>query len=229
MSLKPDLKIKAVELRRSGKTYSEIMSLVPVAKSTLSDWFREVHLSKPQKQKITQKRIEGALRGALARKNKRILFSNATQEAAQKEVGRLSKRELWLVGAVLYWAEGTKEKEYHPGNGIKFTNSDPLMIRLFLKWLQDICYVSLQDLTIEIYLHDSNKHRISEVQEYWKSITGIRNPTAYRLYFKRNKINTKRKNTGQSYYGILCVRVKRSSTLLRKITGWTRGIHCGVV
>jgi hypothetical protein len=28
------------------------------------------------------------------------------------------------MGTVLYWAEGTKEKDYRPGTGIEFTNSD---------------------------------------------------------------------------------------------------------
>lgn len=37
MFAKTILKEKAVELRKSGKTYSEILKEVPVAKSTLSE------------------------------------------------------------------------------------------------------------------------------------------------------------------------------------------------
>ena len=229
MTQKLDLKLEAIELRKSGKTYSEIMSQVPVAKSTLSDWFREVSLSLPQKQRITQKRLDAALRGALSKKNSRILLTKTITEASKKEIGRVSKRELWLIGVVLYWAEGSKEKEYHPGNGVKFTNSDPLMIKLFLKWLKKICHIDLQELVFEIYLHDNNKHRIAEVREYWKKTTGVSNSSTFRLYFKKDKVSTKRRNVGESYYGILCVRVRRSSTLLRKIAGWTNGIYCGIV
>ena len=69
---KNNLKQKAIKLRQIGRTYSEILKEIPIAKSTLSLWLREVGLSKKQVQKITQKRIEGQKRGAQAQKNKRI-------------------------------------------------------------------------------------------------------------------------------------------------------------
>ena len=49
-------KQKAIELRKQGKTYFEIMKEVPVAKSTISDWLKRVGLSIAQKQNITEKR-----------------------------------------------------------------------------------------------------------------------------------------------------------------------------
>ena len=61
--LKIEEKIKALELRRKGLTYKEILKQVPVAKSTLSLWLREVGLSKTQKQRITQKQIKASQRG----------------------------------------------------------------------------------------------------------------------------------------------------------------------
>jgi orotate phosphoribosyltransferase-like protein len=54
---KPNLKQKAIQLRMNGLTYSEILKCIPVAKSTVSLWLREVDLSVPQKQRITKKRI----------------------------------------------------------------------------------------------------------------------------------------------------------------------------
>ncbi len=53
-----NLKEKAIELRRKGFSYSEILKEILVAKSTLSIWLKEVGLSISQKQKITAKRIE---------------------------------------------------------------------------------------------------------------------------------------------------------------------------
>lgn len=55
MIFKSKLKEKAVALRKEGKVYSEILKEVPVAKSTLSLWLRDVGLAKAQKQRITQK------------------------------------------------------------------------------------------------------------------------------------------------------------------------------
>lgn len=60
-------KQKAIALRRKGKTYSEILTTIPVAKSTLSNWLCSVGLAVPQKQVITEKRRLAALRGSATR------------------------------------------------------------------------------------------------------------------------------------------------------------------
>ena len=60
---KEKLKQKAIKLRRQGKTYSEILTEVPVAKSTLSLWLREVDLSITQKQRITEKKKKSTKKG----------------------------------------------------------------------------------------------------------------------------------------------------------------------
>ncbi len=95
-------KNKAILLRKSGKTYSEILKVVPVAKSTLSIWLREVGLSKTQKQLITKKRLDSALRGAMIRKKQRLDISSEIFSKSEREIGKLSKREFWLIGTALY-------------------------------------------------------------------------------------------------------------------------------
>ena len=124
--MKKEEKEKAIALRKEGKTYNEILKEVRVAKSTLSPWLQDVGLAKKQKQRITQKRKEGQRKGARARKDQRIQRSEEIFEQAEKEVGIISSRELWLMGTMLYWAEGGKEKEWGPGRRIQFGNTDPL-------------------------------------------------------------------------------------------------------
>ena len=141
MGKKDKEKIIAVELRKQGLSYSEILKEISVAKSTLALWLQSVGLSKKQKQRLTEKKLASAKRGGLKKKENRILRAKLIKEEAQKEIGQLSKREKWLIGVALYWAEGTKEKEWRPGSGIKFSNSDPLMIKLFLGWLTNICKI----------------------------------------------------------------------------------------
>jgi len=222
--MKIDLKNKAVALRKEGNTYSEIMKVVPVAKSTLSEWLKEVGMVKEVRQVFTEKRRLASLRGGQAKRKQRIERSNKIFDLAESEIGKISKRELWLLGIALYWAEGSKEKEARPGSGVIFVNSDSEMIVLFLKWLFEICHVPKDGIRCEIYLHDSYKNEIARFQKYWSEKTGL--PLSYfnTIYFKRNKINTKRKNIGDLYNGQLRVKVYRSSSLNRQITGWVRGI-----
>jgi len=40
-----------------------------------------------------------------------------------------------LIGAALYWAEGSKDKPYARRERVQFINSDPDVIGFFLRWL----------------------------------------------------------------------------------------------
>src|ERR1700736_2788975 len=92
-------------------------------------------MAKRQVQRITEKKIESSKRGGEARKNDRGKRTEEIHKKAQSEITSISNNELFLLGVCLYCAEGSKEKEHKPGVGVEFTNSDPLMLSLFIKWL----------------------------------------------------------------------------------------------
>ena len=221
-------KLKAIKLRKLGFTYSEILSKIPVAKSSLSLWLKSVGLSKAQKQRITDKKLASALRGAMRKKMDRIAKTKQIKEIAEREVGNLTKREKWLIGVALYWAEGSKEKEWRPGSRAQFINSDPLMINFFIKWLY-ACKISKNMLVFDIYLHDNNKHRLDEIIEFWSNQTDFPKDSFQHIYYKKNKIKTKRKNIGNTYFGIIKINVKESSGFNRRIAGWTNGILKSII
>ena len=221
---KNDLKIKAVKLRRCGQTYSEILKQVPVAKSTLSLWFQEVKLSVPQKQRITQKRIDSAKRGGEIRRKQRIERTDKIKSKAFKEVGRLSDRELWLIGTALYWAEGSKEKPGRYASGVDFGNSDPKMIQLYLKWLVDIVHVDRDRISLSLYIHENSRSRIDEIKKNWSLVTGFKPESIGYVYYKKHNPKTVRKNVGDKYWGVLRIRVSKSIDLNRKIMGWVDGM-----
>ena len=222
-------KKEAIKLRKKGLSYREILEKVPVAKSTLSLWLRSVGLSKRQKQRLTKKKLAAALRGAMRRKTQRIDITKEIKEKARQEIGKISNRELWLIGTALYWAEGAKEKEH--GHLVVLGNSDPYLANLFIKWLIKLCKIPKENIHFRIYLHDSAEKRLPEVRKYWSEITGFPIENFQKVSWKKHKINTKRKNIGESYHGLLEISVRRSINLNRKITGWIEGIckNCRVV
>lgn len=213
----------AIEMRKNGFSYREIREKIPVAKSTLSLWFKDVNLSKPQKQRLTQKRIDAALRGAAVRKNQRIVLTKKIFDEATQEVDNITDRELWLIGVALYWAEGSKEKEHIVSQGVVFGNSDPLMIKLFLKWLQRCVKISHEDIGYSIYIHETSKRRTKEVKDYWAQIMSI-DSKRIPVYYKKHSTQSYRKNRGKNYYGVTRITVRKSSSLNRKISGWVNGI-----
>lgn len=229
MISKVEEKAKAIQLRKKGLSYNEILQFIPVAKSTLSLWLESVRLAKRHKQRLTGKRIAAALRGAQTKRNHRLAITEEIKNKAKSEVGKLSNRELWLIGAALYWAEGSKQKDHDVSAGVKFSNSDPMMIKVFLEWLQDICKIPESEITFRIALHKSAKHKLNKVKKYWATITNFSINNFQKIDWKKNKINTKRKNIGEKYFGLLNIRVKNSTNLNRKIDGWIKGIceQCG--
>ena len=107
-----------------------------------------------------------------------------------------------------------------------FTNSDPALIRLFLRFLQ-ATGTPREDVTFRIYIHESAD--VTSAQRFWLGATGA-SPDQFRTpTLKRHNPKTVRKNVGEGYYGCLRVDVRRSSGLYHKIEGWADGILTAAV
>lgn len=231
MSIKIEEKKKAIELRRKGKTYSEILSEVEVAKSTLAIWFQEAGIGEKQKQPITEARVKAQRRGAESRRSRRILNTEFITSQAVKDIESLSNRELWLIGTVLYWAEGTKQKEWNVSQSLQFNNSDPLMIKLYLLWLRKVLKVSNKEIIASLFIHKSSEYRLQTVVSQWKGVTGLKVPFSDRVYFKHHNPSDYRYNLGENYFGTVRITVRKSTNLNRKVAGWVSGIckYWGIV
>ena len=210
-------------MRKSGKTYSEILEEIPVAKSTLSKWLKSVGLATAQKQRITQKRLEAAQRGADSRRDTRLRELEALIVKGQDNVGRLSARELWLIGVALYWAEGSKQKESDPSHGVIFSNSDVDMVNVFVRWLH-LMEVQESEYIIELYVHETRRRELSTFKRWWAVQLGLPIKKIDRAYFKKGNIKTNRKNVYDLYHGLIRIKVRSSTVLNRKINGWIHGI-----
>lgn len=213
----------AINLRRQGFSYREILARVPVAKSTLSLWLQQVKLAKKQHQRLTQKRIDAALRGARARHQTRISEVKALERNGLAEINRISGRELWLIGTVLYWAEGSKQYDHSPSTGVMFGNSDPRMINVFLKWLEQM-NVPSSAIYFELYVHETRKSDALSFKRWWVRELNISSRQLNRIYFKKGNPKTNRKNIADLYHGLIRIKVNSSTVLNRKISGWVHGI-----
>ncbi|MFC1710458.1 hypothetical protein ACFL0F_02260 [Patescibacteria group bacterium] len=222
--MKPDLKVKAIMLREEGLSYSEIRNKVPVSKSSLSLWLRDVQLTSTQKGRLKDKIRAVQPYGAKAQKRIRIERSKKIIEKAKQDIGKINKKQLFHLGIVLYWAEGSKQRENNPSQRVAFANSDPRMISLFLKWLRDCLDVAVGDISLDLYLHSNNLSRETEIIKYWANKTKLPKNKFSRIYYKRDTKNKYRKNRGKDYYGLLRVSVRKSTDLNREIEGWTLGI-----
>ena len=229
--MKSAYKKKAIKYRKRGLSYSEIKEIIPVSKSTLSLWLSHIQLNSKQKARLKDKIRAVQPFGAQAQKRIRIEKSEKIIKKAKRESGKMTNRDLFLLGVVLYWAEGSKQKKNNPSQRVIFNNSDPAMVKLYIKWLHRCLGVSKNDINFEIYSHSNIKDREKEIVRHWSLVTGSPVSKFNRIYYKKDKKRKYRKNQGKNYFGLLRVCVVKSTDLNREIAGWTLGIceRCGVL
>ena len=132
---KGGLRDKARELRTQGMDYQEIAVALGVAKSSVSLWVRDLPTPARLSYAECRKRsAEGARRYWAAERPVREAQRAAARAAAAAQIGELTDRELLIAGAIAYWYEGTKNKPGRRSDRVVFINSDPSLIRFFLRF-----------------------------------------------------------------------------------------------
>ena len=212
-----NLKVMAIGLRKKGFSYSEIRSAVKVPKSTLSSWLKNIKLSEPEERRLKQKQLEARKRGTKMRTAKTSEMINQIRSDSAKDIGKISKRELWLIGIIMYWKNKNKNDLK---KGVSFSSSDPDQIKLFLKWLKEIGGIKDQEIMPDIFMGKDQKASINEIVGYWSKVTRFPADWFSRIYYYLNK-----KISKKSQSGFLRIRVKSSSMLARQIAGWVEGIR----
>ncbi|OJI06402.1 hypothetical protein BK004_03595 [bacterium CG10_46_32] len=223
-------KERARVLRLKGYSYSEINKKLGVPKATLSDWFSELMLPE-QSQKRIQKRVQKKSIDGLIKRNK--LQTHLAQKraseirtTAQKEIKKISKQELLLIGAALYWGEGHKklitkggrERTYH---SISFSNTDPIMIQVFIQFLKTNLGIPVDKMRVgvRIFQHINEQHAL----DYWKHITGIPSQNFQKVYYGVSKSSEGKRPFNRLPYGTIQIRVGDTKSF-QKIMGWINGI-----
>jgi hypothetical protein len=222
---KDDLRVKARDLRKQGLDYEQIVAELGISKSSVSLWVRDLPRPPGLSYEECRKRsAEGVRRYWAAERPMREGERQAARAAAAAQIGQLDDREILIAGAIAYWCEGVKNKPYRRSDRVTFMNSDPMLIRFFLNFLDAAC-VSLDRLIFRVYIHEHADAKAA--QQFWLDVTSA-HPSQFRTpTLKRHNPKTVRKNTGNSYHGCLRVDVRRSSGLYQQIEGWAAAAMAG--
>lgn len=205
--------------RSRGASLNELALRFRIPKSTIRYWCRDIVLSGQQQRRLFQKQKIGGVLAAERMRQKRIQIIEALRTEGLHIVGKLSPRELLIVGAALYWAEG-----YRKGDGeFGFTNADPKMISIVIRWLMESCGIPKRDIHLRVCVNSVHADRIRRIHEFWSQVTGMSrdqfsSPTLIRV------VNKKRYLNNDAYFGTLRIKVRRSTNLRRKIVGWIAGL-----
>src|ERR1700733_3443073 len=215
---KNDLHARARKLREQGLAYHQIAADLGVSKSTVSLWVRD--LPRPpglSYEECRQRSAEGVRKYWAAERPRREAKRQKITDDAAASVGALAEREIIIAGAVAYWCEGSKNKPYRRADRVIFINSDPALVRFFLRFL---AVVGIEPNRLRCMVHIHESANIDAAQQFWLNVTGLK-PAQFRSPgLKRHNPKTVRKNTGEDYHGCLRIEVLRSSALYRQVEGW---------
>lgn len=156
-----------------------------------------------------------ALRRASKEKHQqRLLKEIRLQKVGMKDVGRLSQRDIFMLGLALYWGEGYKGLSQELG----FTNSDPTMILFFIQWISQIYGIPRSRLILRVSINGMHSHRVRRVEQYWSRTTGV--PLSQFTMTSLIKTASKKVYTnGAEHYGTLRIKVRSGTDLRRRILG----------
>ena len=214
-------KTNAIELRKRAKSYNEISAEIGVSKSTLSYWLRELELPEETKKILKKKRLLASKKGAEARHKQKINKINTIEILAARDIKEITDSELWMMGIILYWAEGNKEKSGGRSERVSLSNSDPRIMYIFKYWLTKIINIPESELIYELYIHQNNQQQ-EKILSYWSNKLEV-DKKSFSLYQKKNIVKTKKYK--EKYYGLVRIKVRKSTDLNRKISGWVKAIY----
>ena len=204
---------EAVILRKKGLSYNEIRHQLPVSKSSLSLWLKHVPLSARHKARLYTKQIRVLSLGSQSQKERRKREVDKIIAEAKAEVHLpLSQETFKFLGAALYWAEGSKTKNF------EITNSDPLLIAFMVQWFQKVFGVSPKTFKVHLNMYPQQNER--GIKRFWSKLTGIPLGNFGKSFIKPVSKNYKKNNL---YYGTVKVRVPKGTDMKLKIFAWIQG------
>ena len=195
------------DLRRLGLSYGEIMELIPVKKSTLATWCRDVDMTEEQIKAIKERRAPepGFRRNTNRWRHEQVEQIRAT---ARGQVPALINDPLWIAGIILYWAEGAKTQGH-----VSMANTDPRALRLFIRWSKQ--FLSPAGFSLHLHLHEGNDE--TAARDYWVQATGLHEANFHKTFIKP-KGTGHRKNHLE--HGICTVKVRRAANPWNIIMEW---------
>ncbi|MBI2552143.1 hypothetical protein HYW17_02485 [Candidatus Uhrbacteria bacterium] len=218
-------KQQAIALRLQGKSYNEIRKILSIpSKGTLSYWFRDLVLPTEAKKRLEHNVLLAQERGLLQYNKDRteaILQENKTAHTrAMEEIGDLSRRELLLIGAALYWGEGTKSEHSRKNIRVAIANSDPRLIALFMRFVREVLNVPDELIRAQIQVHPNLD--IEEAKIFWSKVTKLPVDIFYITQQLSSASRLKRPKRSLPF-GTVSIRINKR-VLFYRIKGYIEGL-----
>lgn len=220
----------ATKLRLGGKSYTQISRTLNIPKSTLSGWFSKLVISDSAKRKIEKRGRKKAIQILLKHnKNQTVLAKEravSIRKSAEAELDSISKRDLFIIGISLYWAEGYKRPVVRNGKEVthhvvSLTNSDYFLVKYFLKFLREICYIPNEKIKISLRFFEHQN--VEKLTDYWLKGTDVLKNNFRTMLVTASRSSLRIKPFNRLPYGVIQV-VVADTKLFHRIMGYIEGL-----
>lgn len=183
-------------MRKNGYSLSEISQRIKISKSTASLWLHNTTLDQKALSRLARRQIIGRKKTIMIKINNKNQLLEQLRIDARNDIklvfnnSNVSK----LICAILFWCEGNKST-----NLVKFTNSDPEMIKYYLALLRNGFKIDESKLRALVHLHEY--HDENKQIDFWSKLTEIPKNQFYKSYIKSHTS----KRTRINYPGCICV------------------------
>ena len=190
MPLIDSKKLKEIE-ERYGEGYSaqEIADVLNVSLNAVYNFFKKHNIPR-----------------RTSTESNRLRFQRKEPSFQVKQ--RLSYKEeaLKTAGIMLYWGEGSK---WAGEKIVDFANSDPVMIKIFMAFLREICGIDESKLRAYLYCYENQNP--TSLKKYWSKIIKISERQFTKPYIRRDFQQHK---IGKMKHGLLHIRYYDKKLLL---------------
>lgn len=179
----PNLRSEAIRLRCEERlSYGAIKNKLGVAKSTLSYWLRDYHLTEDE---LLLLRRTGWTKGEASRERYRKTMRDVKLETQKKvyrhylkAFAKLPDKALFVAGLMLYSAEGDKKNPTR----IVLANTDINIVLFFMTWAIKYLEINKDDIKIQLHLYQDMD--INEEKKFWKCGLKINDEQFYKIQIR---------------------------------------------
>jgi transcriptional regulator with XRE-family HTH domain len=212
--MKTEERQRARELRHDhGLSVREIARTVGVSRSSVSLWVRDVPLTEAQLRALHDRNpaYNHQLRGA----SRNAELGRARRSGYQEQGRELARRgeAFHAAGTMLYWAEGSRSR-----NSVQFTNSDPEMVALFVRFLRAYYSVPDESFRVACNLFADHADDQARIEGFWLDTLGLPSSCLRKTTVNVYSKHSKKKRLNRLPYGTCSVRV-HSTQLIQSIYG----------
>lgn len=223
MSSNKHLKDRAIVLRRNGKSYNDIRKILGLkSKGTLSYWFKNIKLSRKSIELLSKNNKLAHERGLLiANKDRKTRIDSENKKAyieGQNSIQSISQKELLIIGAVLYWGEGSKSER--SAVSLNFSNSDPLMVSVYMRFIREILKIPEQRIRSGIHIYPSISS--DEAKRFWSKITKLPEDRFY-IITQVSRASQNKRPVNILPFGTIAIKIN-SRQQFYKVKGIIQGI-----